>query len=981
MSRFPARSDEHRRQLAGERAQGPHAQSDMAAFDSILRSEYPALASAPGLDRRSLLRIMGASLALAGLSGCTPEAEEAALPYVNQPEFVLPGQPRWYATAVTFCGPAQPVLAKTHVGRPVKLEGNRDHPLTGGGTDPFLQAALLGLYDPDRSQGPRRDGRPTNWASSEAALTELVQQLDAVQGEGFRLLTGATTSATFARQLAALSARWPRARWHVWEPCAASGRDAAILAVLGSRLVPHFMLHDAEALVCLDDDPLGPGPQQAVLAARWGERRRAMQRGQGGCSLLVAEAAPTLTGTMAERRLVAPPQRINTLARAIARDVGIPDIAVPALSSEEQQWVDRSVATLRSHGGRSLLTVGDRQDVETQILGLMICDRLGAIGKTLRFRQPVTVEPPGGSEAFGRLVEDMRAGAVSSIAIIGSNPVYTASDAGFAEALAKVPWRLHAGTHRDETARRCQWHLPLAHELESWSDARAADGTASIIQPLIRPLYDTRGLHSLIEILLRSPAAPDRSDREIVAATWRAAWGDGFEARWQDALTRGFVVDSAAKFMSATPVRPAIAAPSDKPATGLTVLFEPDATVWDGRFSGNAWLQETPKPLTKVTWENTIGVSPQWAEAHGVSNGDEVELTVAGDAVCGPAWIMPGQERDTVVVSFGYGRQATGSIADGLGYDAFVLRRPDRPWRADGATLTRTGRQRQVACTQRHQKMDGFDFVRTVSQGAGVDDLIPAASRHETESFYPTRSWDSPSWGMAIDLDACIGCNACAVACVAENNVAVVGKDLVAEGREMHWLRIDRYHEGKAETPRMHFQPVPCMHCEQAPCEMGCPVNAAVHSSDGLNLQVYNRCIGTRTCSSYCPYKVRRFNWFDYTAADPPQMQAIRNPDVTVRMRGVMEKCTYCVQRISEARITAKKEDRAIREGEVVTACQQTCPTQAISFGDVTDPNSAVSRRKAEGRNYTLLEEANTRPRTSYLARIDTAADPEGGKK
>lgn len=606
---------------------------------------------------------------------------------------------------------------------------------------------------------------------------------------------------------------------------------------------------------------------------------------------------------------------------------------------------------------------------------MLVNERLGSLGSCLRFTDPVAIEPLDSARSVEGLVEAMQAGRVSTLAMLGVNPVYaTPAELGFEQALEKVELRLHAGLHYDETAALSHWHVPLEHELETWSDARSVDGTVSVIQPLVRPFHAVRSLHAIVSNLAGQPG----QESDAVRETWRGEWGDEFEERWREALVRGFIADSAPPFQTPTVASREISLPPEPQANGFTVVVRPDPTIWDGRFASNALLQETPKPFTKLTWGNAVLVSPQLAADHGIKNGGGLRLTAGERAITGPAWIMPGQEAKTVTVMLGYGRRRAGHLAEGLGYDANAIRSRAEPWRIDGVAIAPTGETLQLASTQLHQSLEGFDFVRTVE----LSDLDSQAQtppfRHATHeadarlpSFYPVREWESPSWGMSIDLDACIGCNACVVACMTENNVPTVGKELVAQGREMHWLRVDHYYEGPPENPKSYFQPVPCMHCEQAPCEMGCPVNAAVHSQDGLNLQVYNRCIGTRTCSSYCPYKVRRFNWFDYTGDSTPEIRAMRNPDVTVRSRGVMEKCTYCIQRISNARIAAKKEHRAIRDGEVVTACQQACPTQAIVFGDVVDPDTEVSRLKASPRDYSLLEEVNTWPRTTYLARIE----------
>ncbi len=952
--------------------------SGSAEFATWLEAEFPALAPLR-VDRRAVLKGMAASLALAGLTGCKWEAPEKALPYVNAPPGVTPGVAQHYATAVTLAGYALPCIGKTYVGRPVKLEGNPDHPASGGASDAFLQASLLGLYDPDRSQAPRYLGRSATWQAYDSTVTAKAAELDAAGGEGLRLLTGAVTSPTLLRQIASLQRRWPKFRWHIDEPLdRGSRRDAAVLA-FGRKLDWHLHLDRAHTVVALDDDVLGPGPHQTLHARRWSARRQAYRRGDGGSRLFVAEPTLSLTGAAAERRLIAAPWRIAPILRAVAARLGLGQTA-GELPAGEAAFVATVVAAIEAaiDTGRqnALVTVGAQHAPELQALALRLNRHLGT--RAIGFTDPVASLPSG---SLPDLLRDIDDGAVTTLLMLEVNPAYAAPGAlRVADVLDKVPLRLHAGLHFDETAALSHWHAPLSHALESWSDARAVDGTASLIQPLVQPLYATRTGHDLLAGWLGDNA----TGRALVQATWRDIWrksGHGdFDARWRQALAAGLVADSAPQeTVEPQPAGNDIAIPDAAvPPAGFTALFRADATVWDGRFANNAWLQELPKPFSKIVWDNVVLVAPEDAWRLGIANGDELRLRADDRSLLAPAWIAPGQAPRTIVLSPGYGRRRGGRVAQGLGYDAYALQHPDRPWMLDGIVIARTGKRRKIASTQLHQAMDGFDFVRVVD---GPDAAAPASAqaRHPQTSFYPERHWDSPSWGMSIDLDACIGCNACAIACMAENNVPVVGKDLVAQGREMHWLRIDHYFEGDVAAPRSHFQPVPCMHCEQAPCEMGCPVNAAVHSKDGLNLQVYNRCIGTRTCSSFCPYKVRHFNWFDYTSDDSESLRAMRNPEVTVRSRGVMEKCTYCIQRISAARIAAKKEDRPIRDGEVVTACQQACPTQAIAFGDITDPASAVSRHKARPRNYTLLEEANTRPRTTYLAKIAPAGDTGGG--
>jgi molybdopterin-containing oxidoreductase family iron-sulfur binding subunit len=923
-------------------------------------AEYPSLAPAlDGIGRRSLLKAMAASLALAGLSGCDWRPDDDALPYVNTPENVAPGRPKWYATAATLNGYALPALGKTYTGRPVKLEGNPDHPASEGASDQFLQAALLGLYDPGRSQTPLYLGRPASWDAFDAAMTARAAALDAKQGEGFRLLTGTVTSPTLARQIEGLLGRWPKARWHVFEPLGEDLRLEAARLVFGRPLERRLHLDRAEAIVSLDDDFLGPGPRQTIQARAWSKRRLAYQHGQGGSRLLVAEPTPSLTGVRADRRLIASTAEIAPLLQSIAVALGAIGGSAPDLSEAARRWAGEAADMLANRPGISLLLVGPWYPPEVQMLGDLINEKIGAFDTTLTFADPIAVQPPDGG-SLKALSDDMAVGRVDTLAMLDVNPVYAASaDVDFAAALQKVAFRIHAGLYHDETASLSDWHLPIQHDLESWSDARAVDGTASIIQPLVRPFYSVRSRHTILARFTGDQGA----GRDLVRATWQAAWGKDFDAKWADALYRGFVAGSATPAVSPAIVNRDLALPQEPAA--LSVAIRPDPTVWDGRFANIAWLQELPKPLTKVAWTNIVAVAPALAQQRNLQSGDQVKVTVGGRAITGSAWIVPGQAPQTIALTLGYGRGAETGLGAGLGYRAAALQASAQAWHLAGATLQVLDATAIVPTTQVDHAMDGFDFVRVVGS---PDAREP---KPQQASAYPPHHWDRPSWGMSIDLDLCIGCNACVTACMAENNVPVVGAELMAEGRAMFWLRVDHYTEGDVADPKNYFQPVPCMHCEQAPCEMGCPVNAAVHSSDGLNLQVYNRCIGTRTCSAYCPYKVRRFNWFDFTAGDPESIRAMRNPDVTVRQRGVMEKCTYCVQRIREARIAADKENRPVRDGEVVTACQQACPSQAIVFGDILDPDAAVTARKVEGRDYTLLEEVNTRPRTTYLARIE----------
>jgi molybdopterin-containing oxidoreductase family iron-sulfur binding subunit len=685
--------------------------------------------------------------------------------------------------------------------------------------------------------------------------------------------------------------------------------------------------------------------------------------------LFMAETTPTQTGAKADMRLGVPPSRLPILAHAImsGREAG--------LTERERAWARSARAALEGARGRSLLTVGRYSPAELHALAVQANEALGNFGRTCEIAAPQGFVP-GPGESFLDLVRDVDARRVSALFVLGPNPVYQSpGDIPFAAIYAKVPLRVHAGPHVDETAAISSWHVPLPHPLEEWSDARSPDGLATIVQPVVRPMYDSRSAHEILAAVTADEAA---GARELVRQTWAGHLGD--DRAWAEALKMGFVEGpSLAKGLSPT-LQGQSAVRGQSPTLPrddeVEIVIRPDPTIHDGSFANNGWLQELPKPLSKTTWENVVAISPRLASALKVESGATLRVESGGRSVEGPAWVLPGQPERVVTLYLGYGRKRAGRIGTAIGYDAYRLRNARQPWTVAG-TVKPTGARVKLATTQNDQLMDaeGAELVRTVTP------THPSALRSEEEldraSFYPEWPQGEPAWGMVIDLDRCIGCNACVLACQAENNIPVVGQHQVYEGREMHWLRVDRYYAGEPDDPETHFEPVPCMHCEQAPCEMGCPVHATVHSPEGLNLMVYNRCIGTRTCSSYCPYKVRRFNWFDYTSDAPSPTEAQRNPDVTVRGRGVMEKCTYCIQRIEGAKVQADIENRPVRGDEVKTACQQACPAEAISFGNLADPGSAVAKQRRSPRNYALLAEQGTRPRTTYLARIGEEPDGE----
>ncbi|CAM5332292.1 hypothetical protein AFEL58S_00947 [Afipia felis] len=932
-----------------------------SALNAWVTAEYPVAATFEPVARREFIKLMAASFALAGLTGCEKSPFTSALPYVDQPDAATIGVPRYYATAVTLDGYAQPVLATTYDGRPTKLDGLPGHPLIQGRSDAFMQAAVLQLYDPDRAQHPSHRSEPISWQNLAGQFAILRDQWKATQGDGLRLLVEPFTSPTLQRQIEEWLSEYPKTRIHLHDPTGVQNRRLLSAATYGDHLDLHYRLDRCGVVVSFDDDFLGPGPYQVGNAIRWSNARRGASG--PGVHLYCAESIPGATGALAAMRLAADASRMSSLADALAARLGVEAMTTPDLPDDERAWVSHAANAIRQAPGSALVTSGLGAGRKTAIRIAQINQMIGAVGKTLEFTKPT-----GDLSSFGSLaalVDDMSSGKVSTLIMVDSNPVYTAPGAlQFAEAMKAVPTTLHIGQQRDETGRLCTFQLATTHGLESWSDALAVDGTPTIIQPTVTPFYDVRTVHQIIELLRgRSDIAADAP----IKATWQMRFGDAFDEKWKQALHDGFV---AGGNDLVTPQLQSSAETTAQESTGdVDIVFRLDPSAWDGRFANSGWLQELPKPLTTLTWDNVITVSPSMAKRHRLSNGDHIEVTVDGRSVSGPVWILPGQATHTISLFLGYGRNNAGRVGDHIGYNAYEIRPADNPWRTRG-TARKIGAASELAVTQLHHRLEGFNFVREVTaQQPALPPSPPQAS------MYPAWPSAQHAWGMVIDLDTCIGCNACVVACTAENNVPVVGKDQVIAGREMHWLRIARYYTGEPEKPRSYFQPVPCMQCEDAPCEMGCPVHATTHSPEGVNQMVYNRCIGTRTCSSYCPYKVRRFNFYDYRHAPESPEQAAHNPDVTLRSRGVMEKCTYCTQRIEAAHAAADKEGRDLREGDVVTACQSACPTDAIVFGDINDPNSKVSKLRRSGRHYSLLEELGTRPRTTYLARRNDLPD------
>jgi molybdopterin-containing oxidoreductase family iron-sulfur binding subunit len=1076
---------------------------DAPEFEEFVKREYPVHSEDWDnvVSRRSFVKLMGGTLALAGLSGCVIQPAEKIVPYVRPEEDLLPGKPLFFATAMSLGGVATGLLAKSYDGRPVKLEGNPQHPGSLGATDIYAQAALLDMYDPDRSQEVKFRGSPKTWQNFMTTLRSSVEENRVDGGAGIRFLTPTVTSPTLLAQFKQVASELPNARWVSYEPVNSDNAMNGARMALGSPVQTIYKFDLADRILSLDKDIFSDfNVRYKKDYAKKKNHRTEGKENREINRLYTVETTMTLTGAKADHRLAVKPSQMPEVAKAIAAALGVG--GATSTYTENAQWIAAMAKDLQAFRGKSIVVAGDNQPPIVHALAHAMNGALGNVGQTVVYADPFTPSEKSQIDQLRELITDIDGGRVKMLVVMGGNPVYnTPVDLKLnAERMNKIPLRVHLGTHFDETAELCHWHVAEKHFLESWSDARAYDGTATIIQPLIAPLYDSHSAHELVQLFFRENF--DQKDYDIVRAYWqtqninvttaaptaaaatagtitggshtapanaspaaapapatqsanantasaqtrppsttsnsaapatsssapagqtspngtaqasRPAGGAtpaSFEEKWRKIVHDGFVPNTAATTKSMSANAGFLSQPQQPAASSgpIEIAILPDPRGYDGRFTNNGWLQELPNPLTKVTWENVALISPNTAKRLGINqqNDDDqlsgagaerpasfinshgsnlhcdlVTLSYQGGNVSAPVamWIAPGQPDDVVTVYMGYGRTRAGRVGTGLGYNAFEVMRSDAMTFGTG-NITRTGDQTDVASTQIHFNMQGRDILRVWDTNNFEAELEHA--EEENEDFYPLSMYKTAAdeyqkqydtyhrWGMSIDLNSCVGCNACVLACQSENNIPVVGKEQVGRSREMHWMRIDAYYTGddlsNPEGP--HFQPVLCQQCEQAPCEVVCPVTATVHSAEGLNDMVYNRCVGTRYCSNNCPYKVRRFNFMLYQDWDTPQYKLMRNPEVSIRSRGVMEKCTYCTQRISAARIEAEKDGRPIGDGEVVTACQAVCPTDAIVFGNMNDRESEVYKTKRDPRNYRLLNELNTQPRTTYMAEL-----------
>jgi molybdopterin-containing oxidoreductase family iron-sulfur binding subunit len=981
--------------------------ADTPEFAEMVAKEFPSQASEwiDPVSRRNFLKVMGASMALAGLAGCTKQPDEAIMPYVTAPEDLILGKPVYFASAFPFASGAVPVLVKSDSYRPIKVDGNPEHPVVKGGSDPFTQATLLDLYDPDRSQHILYRGETRTWPSFLAAFRSMLADKKPRGGQGLYFLSATVTSPTLAAQWAQGQKNYPQAKFVQYEPVNRDSHYTAAKQVFGSFVDAQYRLDQADVIVSLDADFLGgaTSPGFHKLARDYAQKRKLDGTDQMN-RLYVVESVVTTTGFKAEHRLAVKPSEVAGLAAALAIEVGAGGASGLIWTDHQMKYLQGLAADLKASAGKSVVIPGEYAAPAVHAAAYAINQALGNVGKTVVYTDPVNPMPSIQGDDLKALVADMSAGKVDWLVILNSNPVYaTPADLDFESALNKVGTVVHLGSHLDETGELAQWHINNAHYLEMWSDARAYDGTVSIVQPMIDPMYGGHNAHEILQSLLDEP---DVSAYDAVRGTWKAQLSKGdFEFNWRKALHDGWIDGTAYTPKTVTPkAEPPVNGTPERRVTALSMTpgnqvelaFRPDANVYDGRYANVGWMQEIPRPVTNLSWDNAALMSFATMEKNGLAENDAVEIAVGGKKIIAGALAVPGQADGVVVVTLGQGRRF-GRVGGGVGYNAYLIQQSGAPWAQAGASLRKTGDIYDICVTKSHhidqrsvkaggdgsgthsiegnESLDrGIIRYATLTEFKANPEFAHEGEGHDTpepdNSMFPAYRYDKNAWGMSIDLNSCIGCNACVTACYAENNIPVVGRQQVKIGRLMQWIRIDTYFEGDLAAPRAHFQPMTCHHCENAPCEQVCPVGATVHSPEGLNLMVYNRCVGTRYCSNNCPYKVRRFNFLLYSDYEQESLKLMRNPDVSVRSRGVMEKCSYCNQRIQEVKIAADKENREIRDGEIRTACQQSCPTDAIIFGNINDKASRVAKIKTNERTYGVLADINTRPRTTYVAGV-----------
>ncbi len=959
-----------------------------------------------GVSRRRFMGILGSSAALAGATlttGCMRKPVEHIVPFDKRPEYMIPGRPLYYATAFALGGSVQGILVESQDGRPTKIEGNPKHPGSQGATSAWAQASVLDLYDPERSRQVLASGEPSDWDAMKEALKEALSKARPAGGANLALVVASPLSPTFRAQLAEFRTAFPKALVVLDDPGAPQTADAAARAVAGDGAHMRMHLEGTRVVAAFDSDFLGTEPDSVRLSRQWARTRQVNSPQDSTSRLYVVEPHFTGTGMVADHRRALKASMVGPVLVALARklvsahgdatrfpqgtDQLLATLPSAELDEATAKFVDVLAKDLAGSTQASAVLVGRRQPAWVHALAMLVNTGLGNIGKSARWDVHPDEAPLAPLDALAKALQD---GTVDTVICLGTNPAYDAPGALGMPALLEKATVFHAGLYRDETGVLAKWHGPVSHDLEAWGDLESSEGAVTVCQPLISPLHGTPSLLELMGLVATGTLVDGYS---LVKGQWMSSMGDAFSDRaWRRWLHDGLVTGVARPPRNIPTMRDWTAVKKLVPegagvVEGTEVDFHIDPKLFDGRYANNAWLQELPHPMSKLVWDNAAYVSAGMAEKLGVANGQMLSITVDGRSLDVPVWIAPGQANDTISLNLGYGRKGFGIVAQDTGFDVGKLRGTGTAaWFAAGSANAGSGTYKLVS-TQDHGTMkpptyNGVEFPeRPIALEADAADFAKDAEIFEKVNLMPKdrlkHLWTPPElkgkqqWGMSVDLGTCTACNACVVACQSENNIPVVGKNQVGNAREMHWIRIDRYYRGDIHEPTAIVQPMMCQHCESAPCETVCPVAATTHSPEGLNDMAYNRCIGTRYCSNNCPYKVRRYNFFNYNLDIDPLQQMQKNPDVTVRFRGVMEKCTYCVQRIQEAKIAAHtRGEDVVPDGTIVTACQQACPTGAIVFGDVKDPNSRVSRLKAQARNYAVLRDLNTGPRTTYLARI-----------
>jgi MoCo/4Fe-4S cofactor protein with predicted Tat translocation signal len=979
--------------------------ADSPDFRKFVENEFPSARdeASEGPSRRGFLKVMGASMALAGMTGCRWPEEEIR-PFSHRPDGFTPGVPERYATTMDLHGAATGLLVTSYDGRPIKIEGNPDHWQSLGATNSWHQASILELYDPERSQHVVHQGTGAkSWEEFGTFAQAHFRALAATGGRGLSILAEPSSSPTREAMRARLLDAFPQARWYEYSPVSRDNiREGSKLAQ-GTAHRTHLSLDRALTIVSLDDDFLLHHP----AAVRYARDFAAGRDPHGDFSRLwIVESGFSLTGSVADRRIAIAPSKIPAFAACLAAKLFLEEgVALPAGAESLRPTLERArqlpayaevdaklTYDLAHHRGRSVVTAGPRQPAEVHALVHVINEALGNVGQTVNYTLEPDADRPSHRDGMFELAADAQNGQADTLIILGGNPLYDApGDVDFAGVLDRVGTSVHLSLYENETSGACTWHLPRAHFLETWGDGRDYRGTVSVNQPLIQPLFDGR---SDIELLAAITGEHSIKGYDIVRRTFfesagSAAGEEGWAQTLHDGLRPGTEWSQTRASLGAGAWAASLATLADETSGAVELICVEDSKVLDGRYANSGWLQELPDTLTKLTWDNAALIAPETAAELGVGQEQMIRLAAGDKSVELPVFLLPGHAVGAISVALGYGRTAAGEVGNGKGVDVYPLRN-GAGWTEVQAT--KGSGSYPLSTTQDHFAIDQLGSgerkkrAATLVREAELSDFRHDPEHalhhhsHELTQQFAEHEYNDNKWGMAIDLNSCIGCNACVVACQAENNIPVVGKAEVADGREMHWLRIDRYFVGEQDDPAVAFQPVACQHCENAPCEQVCPVAATVHDGDGLNVMVYNRCVGTRYCANNCPYKVRRFNYFNNNKDIDPLKQMAYNPEVTLRFRGVMEKCSFCVQRISAVKIEAKNARREIRDGEVTPACAQVCPTRAITFGDLNDESSEVAHRHHDERAYSMLEETNVRPRTRYLARLRNRGEHAGGE-